>query len=401
MNKKKIYSHTKIITVILAALLFIITPTYACIKSSDDHATEVVINKPGTEYNLNKLINAKNVIFRENKYTFVSHYNDKILVIISEADGAVSGGLTGISIKLQKPTILQREKVHTLDIISKSIPGQIIPENTSPSSYQGWNIDCTEERTVSECKFLKDETSIITYTEEGRYRAELKITGGIGPCSAQLQCSGYCVRSGGSSTCIDKERKDEIESILMHSGLIKSFSDLISAYSVVNNGPTSTDTLVEYYDEEINWEEAMGEELTWLKSRDIIRITNEDIKEISELAHVGAAGQNNRIVHAKNKQGVPEWIYYRNSIDPTLVLDKECTEYVISPGITGGVTLEPVNSKLYYIIPAAITVFLLLITALAVTFTRLHHERKKHRKEDMEKEISNVQDLKSLKEKNL
>ena len=121
MNKRAVF----LIIVLTAAILSnsLVYGAY-CIKSSDDYATEVVLNKPDVEYNLNYLATAKNVILREGKYTFLSHSSDKILVIISEIDEKLTGGRAGLSIKLQSPTKTKQEIAHTLDLISKSTKGK-------------------------------------------------------------------------------------------------------------------------------------------------------------------------------------------------------------------------------------------------------------------------------------
>ncbi len=350
----------------------------SCVSSSDDYAIEAVLNKPETEYNLNYLSNAKNVILREGRYTFLSHYSSNLMVIISEVDGSVSGGQAGLSVRLQMPTISSRENVHILNIISRSVKGRIIPGNVSQSSYNEWLIDCSDDRAVSECKFIRDGMNIRAYIDSGQYDVELEINEGVKSC--EPGCDGYCVRSGGSSTCIDKEKKESIESMLKYSGLIDNFNELVGAYSIVRNGISPVPTMKEDIAgemNEINWSEALEKELLWLKSRDIIRILNDDIAEISKLAVQGAAGQNDRIVYAKNKMGMAGWIYYKDSIEPSLNFEKECSEFVISKGITGGVIFEDAGSGLYYVIPIAIVVIILLVFALIIVFTRWNYERRR------------------------
>ena len=373
-----------LLTLVLSAVS---AASASCLKSSDDYAVEVVLNKPETEYNLNYLSNAKNVILREGRYTFLSHYSNELMVVISEVDGSVSGGQAGLSIRLQMPTISSRESVHVLDIISKSIRGRIITENVSQSSYNGWLIDCTDERVISECKFINDGMAMRAYLEDSQYNVELEISQNIGSCDVDGCNGGYCVRSGGSSTCIDKNKRESAESMLKYAGLIESFNEFSSAYSIVRNGispmPTISADLPEEESEakdgakKINWSEALEKELSWLKSQNIVRILNNDIEEISPLAMQGAAGQNNRIVYAKDRVGAARWIYYKDSIEPSLSLEKECGEFVISKGITGGVTFEAAESGLYYIIPIALVIIILLIFALVIVFTRWNYERKK------------------------
>lgn len=357
-----------------------------CVKSSDDYASEMVLNKPGTEYNLNYLSNAQKVILRDNRYTYESHYNKNLLVIISEVKEDEQEA-PGLSIKIQMPTIAHKENVHILDLVSKSVKGKIIPENVSSSSYKEWSVGCTNERIISECKFLREGVAVIARLNDGSYNVELEISNS-GAC--QASCSGYCVRSGGSSTCITNETKTSTEDLLKHVGLIKNFNEFISAYNIVKNGETPINTIDTEMTEEVDWQRAMKEELAWLKSQDIIRILNDDIDKVSSLSRQGSSGHNNRVVYAKNRMGVPEWVYYNESVQPIINFDKECSEYVISPGITGGVTFETGNSKNYYLIPTFAIIIILLIFALVITFTRWNHERLKNQRKDIDKEIQKI-----------
>jgi hypothetical protein len=388
--------HLFLTIIILSQIILIPSATaLACIQSSDDYATEVLLNQPAAEYNLNFLSNAKNVIFRENKYTYLSHYNDKLLVIVSEVLES-EGVQPGLSVKIQMPTISEKENAHVLQLISKSVKGEIIAENVSSSSFEGWSVDCTNERIISECKFLMDGTSMRAYLEGNDYNIELEISDST---QCDNSCSGYCVRSGGSSTCITAQKRASIESVLKNSGLIRDFNEFISAYSIVRNGPTPTTTLKADFQGEVDWRKAMKEELTWLKSQDIIRLLNDDIEKVSALAMQGASGHNNRIVYAKDKLGVPGWIYYKDSVDPLIIFDKECTEFVVSPGITGGVVFESGDSRIYYLLPLFIIIISILVFALIVTFTRWNHERRKNTRKAIDNEVENVSDKKSIRGK--
>lgn len=386
---KKILA-TKIILLLTLLSMIIIQFNNAtalqCISSSDDYASEVVLNKPEVEYNLNYLANAKNVIFRDNKYTYVSHYNNNLLVIISEIKDD-NYQKSGLSVKIQMPTISSKENVHVLNLISKSSRGKIIPENVTGATYDGWNIGCSNERIISECKFSREGVVLTASLNEDSYDIELEVSNSQ---ACDSKCDGYCVRSGGESTCINNKTKYDIENVLKHAGLIKNFNEFISAYNIKSNGIIPINSITTQLDGDIDWKKALREELLWLKGQDIIRILNDDIDKASSLAKRGASGNNERIVYAKNKMGVAGWVYYDESIEPVISFTKECSEYIISPGITGGVTFDTVSSRTYYLIPVFAVIIIILIFFLVIVFTRWNHERLKNQRNDIEKEISKI-----------
>jgi len=233
---------------ILIFLLISLNFTSACLESSDAYATEVVLNKPDINYNLNSLVNAQNVILKENKYFFLSHYNENLLVIISEIKGDIAGGLPGLSVRVQIPVNKIREKIRYLKLVSKSVNGKPKKEFVGRSSFGNWQMKCTEEEDsetkemiISECIFTKEGMNLKVIPEEGKidkYNVEIEIFKDLPSCELKddkKECKGYCVYSGGMSACIQESKKNEIENILIYTGLIKNFDELVNAYSVIKN----------------------------------------------------------------------------------------------------------------------------------------------------------------------
>ena len=391
----------EIMIIVVMMLILPIISAQQCLKNSDDYAVSVVTNKPGIDYNLNTLVNAKNLVFKEDKYIYQSHYDERMMVIITEVKGADAGGLGGLNVRVQLPTITAKITMQYLELLSRTIKGTINKENITEENLEGWVYSCDEEINPS-CEFLKDNTKVSTKRDEGKYLVTIQITGGVNTC--EPTCDGYCVKSGGSSTCIDKEKMESIEQLLINTGLGSSFKEITEAYTIIHNGKTEVIiTKTEIEDESLSWNTAIKKELTWLKSVDVLRIQDSDIEEISNLALRGASGKNNRIVYAKNKKEVLEWIYYKDSLEPSIEVDKKCDAIQKSSSITGNVVFEGGRYSLYYLIPIGIVIIIILTITLAVFYNRLKYEKTKNknkeREETMNKEIEKVKDKKSIKER--
>jgi len=323
--------------------------------------------------------------------------------------------LPGLSVRVQIPVNKIREKIRYLKLVSKSVNGKPKKEFVGRSSFGNWQMKCTEEEDsetkemiISECIFTKEGMNLKVIPEEGKidkYTVEIEIFKDLPSCELKddkKECKGYCVYSGGMSACIQESKKNEIENILIYTGLIKNFDELVNAYSVIKNGIITETKAIPNYPaekniEDIIWSSALKKELVWMKENDIIGITNGDINKISEFVKQGRAGVNNRIVYAKDKIGEAKWIYYKDSIEPELLDEKICDEYNIDSGITGLVVIDKKNVNLYYLVPIVITIILILLIFVAILFARLRHEIKKNKERQQQEKIK--KEIKEAKEK--
>lgn len=92
-------------------VMVLIPATLACVSQADFYAVEVVLNKPGILYDLTKLENATEVYYEGQAYAYRSHYDDRLIVLISE-QRLTPEREKYLSIRLQAPLMLKEVTVH-------------------------------------------------------------------------------------------------------------------------------------------------------------------------------------------------------------------------------------------------------------------------------------------------
>lgn len=343
-----------------------------CINSADDYAVEVVLNKPGITYDLNKLNNAENVALNNNLCILKSEYSSSIATILETKSDLTCGLVTGLSVRLQMPVKSETKTMPYLKFVS-SAKGML---NISEESYNGWEISCIQGDPIPQCEFRKSKTIITASLTGKKYELTIETNENLKSCSP---CDGRCITN--ENKCINKDLRTDIEDILTHSQLIKNFEDIMISYRIAGTGNAVITDLSSESVQEIDWKQALRQELTTLRSNNIISITNSDIDEISELAKQGSAGINSRIIFGEDTTGNEKWLYYKETKFPTLTKLQNCKEFPISLIPAGDLAFSnQTKISSYYLIPmimaAALAVLFIFLTVIARI---IETSKRKHR----------------------
>ncbi len=335
---------TKWLFIIFFATLFIF-PVYAqtCLTSSEEYAVETVV----PSYSLTNL--KKISVLSSVGYITNSQYAQDLVTIAKETSIP-----EGLSIRLQIPTKLNEVKTPHVKIFSTI--GEYSIEEINLNSLGGWQILCSE----NSCSFEKDK-KIITINEAGEEtEITLEINEKLQPCSET--CSGVCITTPSEPLCIDSKTKSEVEVILRYFKMAVKFEDLLDFYKTSNSNEIIFTDIIPEKSPYINWQEAMRQELVFLNSKEVIKVSREDIESIVSLTRRGQAGQNHRIVYAQENQS---WTYYNKLPNAMLTSQKDCTSYEpikkIQPFTANiiGVTKNP-----FYLVP--LILFLVGLLALGI-----------------------------------
>jgi len=363
---------------ITLALIFICSPSVfaTCSNSLDSFATEVIINKPDTTYNVNILGNIKNVENVDGKYIMQSSYDPSLALVLEDQSGLTTGKTSGLSVRLQIPVKAEEKQFPYLKLISSINKGKL---NVSSSYYNGWDISCMKGIPTPQCEFKKEQTTLlVSLVSPNRYEVILENTDDLKKCSS---CDGACVGLG-ETRCLDKRLKTSIEEILVYSGVITSFSDFLSSYRIATMGSIAqTDLSPQVSPDEIDWKAAISQELTKLRSLNIISLTTSDIAEISILAEQGTAGHNSRIIYGEDTTDHERWTYYSQTKFCEASKLVNCQDFPISLIPLGEASFESPKISTYWLVPLVITgsllviFFLLVLTARLIDTTR-HHKPK-------------------------
>ena len=97
MHAKKICA----LALLLASLLYALQVVTACFSPADLYAVEVLLNKPGVSYSLDRLSGVLEVEYAGGKaYAYRSHYDERLVVLLSEQE--LAGGRY-LGVRLQVP----------------------------------------------------------------------------------------------------------------------------------------------------------------------------------------------------------------------------------------------------------------------------------------------------------
>jgi len=328
----------------------------ACINSADSFALEVVFNK--NSYNPNQLSALANTIQKQNSYILQSQYNRNLAAILTEMPEDNS-----LSLRLQIPVETATTKIPYFSSIS-TITGRKINITQGTTNYKEWIIIYTNN-----IEMKKEKLSIIVASLPLKYEIFLEINQKLQNCN---NCEGKCVYNEYENTCITKKLESDIEDILKFSGLINNFNEVFQSYRVTGKGE-KTITDLKPLDIGIDWQEAIKQELVWLKDEKIINITHQDIEEISQLSEEGKAG-NSKIVYSDKEE---KWLYYYETPNPDLAKELNCKEFLLSDipknlpiiGATIGIST-------YYLIPIILAFLLLLTLVILFLIARTINKRK-------------------------
>lgn len=339
-----------------------------CVNNADNYASEVLLNSPEVSYNLKIFNSARNILIQGNQYILASQYSPNLALILEEQ----SSPLSGLSVRLQIPV---KSEEPTLPFV-KFVATSSRTLNFSEGNYNNWRISCTQDNPVSQCEFIKDGNTILASLVSGRYDLTFELRGNFTDCGS---CDGRCIVSG--KTCISKSLKNDLEGLLKHFNLISySIEEVLSSYRVISSGKSQITDLIPESSQDIDWQEAMKQELKRLKTNGIVLITDSDIEKISELSIEGKAGQNSRIVYGENIYSEKKWLYYYETKFPTLTNLNNCAELPKSLVPTGMVVFTSQQISTYYLIPLVTTIFLIVLVIVLILTARLIDINKRKKK---------------------
>lgn len=323
--------------------------TNACITSSEEYSVETIIEN----YNLDKVKAVSQLI--DGVYIRKAEYGSTLLTLFKETDFP-----KGLSVRLQRPTEIKEIVEPRIKITSNSATGTL-RENLL-NNFASWTISCTE--TI--CTFQKQKTTISITKENNEVSVE--INEALQDC--QNVCNGVCIDIAGGGKCIPSPQKRDIESVLRYANVSNTFEQLLENYRIAGTQEQYFIDIVPKTNTEINWQEAMKQELVFLKNNGIIQITDEDIKQISEISQEGQAGQNYRIT-LDNKDN--SWKYYHKTTKPVLTFERDCRPYELTSGVFSDL---PIN--IFYLVPISIIIISILVVMILIVISRiLKNNRKK------------------------
>ncbi|MBU3913277.1 MAG: hypothetical protein KKB21_03475 [Nanoarchaeota archaeon] len=363
---------TLTLTLILT-LIFLPSVLASCINSADDYAVEVVLNKPGIEYDLKALNNAQNIFINNGRYILKSDYSSSLAAILEEQTGLTTLQSSGLSVRLQIPVKAKSTIVPNLKFVSTGLKGML---NVSEEPYNGWKISCVDGNPIPQCEFKKGLTTISAgLVGQTKYEATIETNENLKECSSS--CDGRCIGSI-NMKCIDKQLKDDIESMMKHSGLAKSFDEIASSYRIISSGNIQTTDIAPETSTEIDWETALSQQLRFLRLNKIIAITDLEIEQISSLAQAGAAGINSRIIYGEDPHGNETWLYYDKTTFPALTTLKNCKEFPLSSIPAGTLAFNTnISIPTYYLVPIIISISLITLFIFLLAVARLVNKNQK------------------------
>jgi len=346
--------------ILLIITIFLINLVSAEV-TNNNYAVEVVLNKPGTNYNLYNMGNLEDITIKDNKYITSSEYNPNLASILFYEHALTSGKQEGLSVRLQLPTKIQETNLPYLKFISTIIKKEI---NISDEFYNNWEITCS----TNEYLLKKQRTTIsIIKISKDRYEITIETYDNLAKTGVR------CFSKYKNTICITQELKRDIEDILTHIGLISSFNNLFLSYNIINIGNRIIKTLIPSTTLKPDWKEAMRQELVRLRKKGIIEIPDSDIEEIVSLTEQGKAGINSRIIYDENLKA---YNYYYKTTLPILKQETDTKPFIFPINQEVDKSTDFI-SKLYYLIPIILAFILLIIFIILIIIARILAKAKK------------------------
>lgn len=95
----------RILVFSLLYVLFTVSHAFPCFSPTDMFAAEVILNKPGISYDLERVWLASNVSFENGAFIYRSHFDKRVAAILEEVDETQTAELLhGLSVRIQIPT---------------------------------------------------------------------------------------------------------------------------------------------------------------------------------------------------------------------------------------------------------------------------------------------------------
>ena len=259
-------------------------------------SVEVLLNKPGVNYTLSILENAKNVErIGQSSFLYRSHDFDELAVIVYKACGiGVPGEEEYLSVRLQP------EARKVTEIIAYRTHFEI-PKRYEPHQ-NGENLSSVEELSIP-------GWNISDYEGKG---FEAKYNGGkvMVLCKANPTSVSFSTLSIQTKEKVDSETEENILNLLSLIFYLDE-SDIQEAKEELSNMSEEESTRFEpvFKFGDKGARTALKTELAWLSEKGIIEgLSEEDIHSIYESVKLGYAGVNSRLIYKDGR-----WVSYRNS----------------------------------------------------------------------------------------
>lgn len=336
-----------------------------CRMTADDYATEALLNRDYVDYNLDSLKNAENILKYNGEYILKSFYGNNLYTILSEQEDASSKNPSKekfLSVRLQIPLNKVEENISYLRITSfKRFSYAGLSNNA-----KGWVKVCDEK--AGSCVFEKDDISITIEKKADVFSGYIDfLNPQFDACYNAGDCSGKCMFFSPERICISKNIVEDIDNLVLSIGIANNFDDFVMSRKT-EQGTYSISKLVPQNNGTIKLEDAMKEELLWLKGQDIIHITERDIAEISILSGAGKV-EENRVFYGINEADSLSWTYHINE-KSRIAGNDDCSEFPPQKtGITGFIAFDTkLLAKTYVLTPLIFIGFIvLLILVLFIT----------------------------------
>ena len=336
---------------LLLLMLVAIPLVLACNSPTDSFASEVTLNKPGIIYDLSRLGSLNNVNFDGSSYVLQSVYSNLATIISKDGDT--------ISIRNQIPVVTETKKIPYTEFTS-SFTGGKININRPLSYYNGWTIN----KYSSNLELVKDEKRVSVSFSNANYELLFQLYKRYANCDS---CDGKCIYSKYGDVCIPQSDIKDISNILIYSGLITSQDQIFYNYKIIGIGERSVSDLYPQASiENIDFQEAMKQELSWLKLQGVISLDDSDIQQISILSYKGSSG-NQRVVYSNESK----WDHYYNLIQVSEreLVCKDFPQSAIPKSLPSGITGSVISSP-YYFVPIFTSVFLIVLLIILIVTAR-------------------------------
>jgi hypothetical protein len=333
----------KLVAFLLATIL-ITNFGPSCITSSEEFAVETVVSN----YSLSNAIGWQKT---DLGYASVAESDSRLIVVLSEIPSV------GLSIKLQTPTEIVESTTPLLKITSSSATGTIRPD--VGHSVNGWAIDCTGQA----CKVEKNDILIQTHPMASTLETSVEIKHSLTSCDS---CRGVCISAAQNPVCVDAQTKQDIDVILKYLNISNNFNELLDSYRVTSESLEVKD-IAPSFSESIKWNEVVQQELTELRTKQIISLSDEDIASIADLSKKGQAGERYRIVKDNDS-----WKYYYQVPGALINGTKDCNAYSME------VQSSPQTSSLnaFYLVPIVLVSIALGLFLILIVISRTLVKRK-------------------------
>ena len=360
--------------------VFITTTAQASYDPYNSFATEVLLNKPGSEYDLSmfdgytdngsvKIIEVKNEgdIFDEEHnwdtgtyYVYRSHYNEDLGVIIHEVKETVTD-LYGLSVTLAIPTEWN-EATREWEEATLGLDAELELNKTLINFMERKGYDKSIEENVngnlSLLAFSKDEIIIYIIKAESNNRPEML-----------TYVDNNVIMVEGPNGTLDDNIEQDLKDMLKFLNIESTEWDKATRQSYMRTDQILI-PVVDIDPNKFDWGTAMCMELKWLTNQFIFtNLTAEDIQKIGMLAKAPYAGWNYRIVYEKGT-----WKYYNETEDPKLIFDSSGLNLNLAdlPDSESMNGTAPTTEDISYIIILIVSTLIVIIIVGIFSYSRLN-----------------------------